>query len=87
MSGQVDPSRSRSIQVVWFSFFLAFVWLGLRAFAHRLVAALLGGPVMGGRFVGGSISRIWWVFSGYSQHIGSAIILDAIVLRWGGVMW
>ncbi len=36
MSGQVDPSRSRSIQVVWFSFFLAFVWLGLRAFSRCL---------------------------------------------------
>ena len=36
MSGQVDPGRSRSIQVVWFSFFLAIVWLGLRAFARCL---------------------------------------------------
>ena len=37
--------------------FLAFMCLALRAFAHWFVAALLGGAVMGGRGVVGSISR------------------------------
>ena len=55
MSGQVDPSRSRSIQVVWFSFFLAIVWLGLRAFA-RCLCWVMGssqackGPSLASRF-------------------------------------
>ena len=62
MSGQVDPSRSKSIQVVGFSFFWRFGWLGLRAVGHWFVVAVLGGAVMGGCFVKGSISRIWWVF-------------------------
>ena len=87
MSGQVDPSRSKSIQVVGFSFFWRFVWLGLGVDGHWFVVAVLGGAVMGGRFVKGSISRIWWVFCRYSQHIDYVIILDAIGLRWGGVMW
>ena len=61
----VGSGRSKSIQVDpgrGVFFFLAFVWLGLRAVGHWFVAALLVGPVMGGRFVKGSISRIWWVF-------------------------
>ena len=63
MSGQVDPGRSKSIQVVGFSFFLAFVWLGLRAVGHWFVVAVLGCAGMDGCCVRGSISWIWWVFS------------------------
>ena len=93
MSGQVDPSRSRSIQVVWFSFFLAFVWLGLRAVGHWFVVAVLGGSVMGGRFVGGIISRIWWVFwvrLGILRClVGERFVngLSAVVLGWRAVKW
>ena len=47
---------------MWFSFFLAFVWLGLGVDGHWFVVAVLGGAVMGGRGVMGIISRIWWVF-------------------------
>ena len=38
--------------------------LDLRAVTHWFVAALLGGAEMGGSGVMGSISRIWWVYSG-----------------------
>ena len=50
--------RSKSIQVVGFSFFLAFVWLGLGVDGHWFVVAVLGGAVMGGCGDRGSISRI-----------------------------
>jgi len=63
---------------VGFSFFLAFVWLGLVVDGHWFVVAVLGGAVMGGCGVRGKY---------ITELVGFLGSLGISLIAWRGQVW